>query len=195
MMNSSSSTEESNNDLRFLLVGRRRFVTRTIEYRKTVHLLGAAKSPGCPKFGLKHVARQQKTDYPLASALTEKHFYVDDGLVSIPSADEAKKLITESQEEYKRGGLHLHKFNSDQGAALSGFDPSERAANVELLGFGPTLSECSRQSVADQRWLIKVKDDTFIFNISLKDQPSTLVVVCLSPPLFTIRSDSLLLSV
>lgn len=83
-----------------------------------VHLFGAASSPGCANFGLKHLARQYRTDYPLASTFVEKNFYVDDGLVSIPSADDAKKLITEAQELCKRGGLRLHEFNLNEEAAM-----------------------------------------------------------------------------
>ncbi|KAL6471732.1 hypothetical protein MHYP_G00203820 [Metynnis hypsauchen] len=81
--------------------------------------------------------------------------------------EEAKKLITEAQELCKIGGLRLHKFNSNEEAALSCLSPSERAANIEPLGFDPTPSE----SALGIQWLIK--DDTFSFNISLKDQPST----------------------
>ncbi|KAL6475780.1 hypothetical protein MHYP_G00168200 [Metynnis hypsauchen] len=87
--------------------------------------------------------------------------------VSVPSVEEAKKLITEARELCKIGGLRLHKFNSNEEAALSCLSPSERAANIEPLGFDPTPSE----SALGIQWLIK--DDTFSFNISLKDQPST----------------------
>lgn len=41
-----------------------------------VHLFGAASSPGCANFGLKHLARQDKASYPLASTFVEKNFYV-----------------------------------------------------------------------------------------------------------------------
>lgn len=132
-----------------------------------VHLFGAASSPGCANFGLKHLARQHKNNSPLASTFVEKNFYVDDGLVSVSSVDEAKKLISEAQKLCKKGGLRLHKFNSNQEAALSRLDPSERAANIEPLEFEPNQQECA----LGIRW--SIKDDTFSFNISLKDQPST----------------------
>ncbi len=137
------------------------------EYRMAVHLFGAASSPGCANFGLKHLARQHKAIYPLASTFVEKNFYVDDGLVSVPSIEEAKKLITESQELCKRGGLRLHKFNSNEEAALACLDPSERAETIEPLGLDPTPSE----RALGIQWSIKT--DTFSFSSSLKDQPST----------------------
>ena len=183
-----SVTPESRHYLKFLWWKGGDLEKEPQEYRMAVHLFGAASSPGCGNFGLKHLARQHKT-----STFVEKNFYVDDGLVSVSSVEEAKKLITESQELCKRGGLRLHKFNSNEEAVLSCLDPSERAANIEPLGFEPTPSEhalCIQWSI---------KDDTFSFNISLKDQPSNvqrrgclsvIVVVCLSSPLSTIHSDS-----
>lgn len=162
-----SVTPESRNYLKFLWWKGGDLEKEPQEYRMAVHLFGAASSPGCANFGLKHLARQHKANYPLASTFVEKNFYVDDGLVSVPSVDEAKKLITESQELCKRGGLRLHKFNSNEEAALSCLDSSERAANVEPLGFDSTPSE----RALGIQW--SIKDDTFSFNISLKDQPST----------------------
>ncbi|KAI3375023.1 hypothetical protein L3Q82_021070, partial [Scortum barcoo] len=46
-------------------------------------------------------------------------------------------------------------------------NPSERATNLEPLEFDPTPSE----RALGIQW--SIKDDTFSFNISLKDQPST----------------------
>ncbi|XP_065108476.1 uncharacterized protein [Paramisgurnus dabryanus] len=162
-----SVTPESRNYLRFLWWKGGDLEKEPQEYRMTVHLFGAASSPGCANFGLKHLARQHKATYPLASTFVEKNFYVDDGLVSVPSVEEAKKLITESQELCKRGGLRLHKFNSNEEAALTCLDPSERAATIEPLGLDSTLSE----RALGIQWSIET--DTFSFNSSLKDQPST----------------------
>lgn len=62
------------------------------EYQMAVHLFGAASSPGCANFGLKYLARQHKEEYPSASAFVENNFYVDDGLISVPSVEEAKEV-------------------------------------------------------------------------------------------------------
>ncbi|KAI3375602.1 hypothetical protein L3Q82_003922 [Scortum barcoo] len=162
-----SVTPESRNYLKFLWWKGGDLEKEPQEYRMAVHLFGAASSPGCANFGLKHLAQQHEVNYPLASTFVKKNFYVDDGLVSVPSVEEAKKLIAESQELCKRGGLRLHKFSSNEEAALSCLDPSERATNLEPLEFDPTPSE----RALGIQW--SIKDDTFSFNISLKDQPST----------------------
>ncbi|CAI5683011.1 unnamed protein product [Oreochromis niloticus] len=160
-------TPESRNYLKFLWWKEGDLEKEPQEYRMAVHLFGAASSPGCANFGLKHLARQHQADYPLASAFVEKNFYVDDGLASVSSVEEAKELITQSQELCRKGGLRLHKFNSNEEAALSNLDPSERAATIEPHGFDPSPSECA----LGIQW--SIKDDTFSFNISLKDQSST----------------------
>lgn len=162
-----SVAPESRNYLKFLWWKGGDMEKEPQEYRMTVHLFGAASSPGCANFGLKHLAQQHKVSHPLASTFVEKNFYVDDGLTSVSSVEEAKKLIIESQELCKKGGMRLHKFNSNEEAALSCLEPSERAVNSEPLGLGPAPSECA----LGVQW--SIKEDTFNFNISLKDQPST----------------------
>lgn len=71
------------------------------EYQMAVHLFGAASSPGCAYFGLKYLGHQHKEEYPSGSAFVEKNFYVDDGLISVPSVEEAKELIAEVVQEWR----------------------------------------------------------------------------------------------
>ena len=74
------------------------------EYRMKVHLFGAASSPGCANYGMKYLASQAKT-----ANLIKNHFYVDDGLVSVESAEEVSKLVKKAQAICAQGNLHLHK--------------------------------------------------------------------------------------
>lgn len=67
------------------------------DYRMAVHLFGATSSPGCANFGLKYLAQQHKVNHPLAAEFVERNFYVDDGLTSVRSVDEAKELIVDAQ--------------------------------------------------------------------------------------------------
>lgn len=82
---------EACNYLRFIWWEGGKLENEPREYRMTVHLFGAASSPGCANFGLKYLAQQYKAIYPAASAFVEKNFYVDDGLISVPTVQEAKK--------------------------------------------------------------------------------------------------------
>ncbi|XP_036003015.1 uncharacterized protein LOC118566077 [Fundulus heteroclitus] len=160
---------EMRNYLRFLWWPDGQLDTEPKEYRMAVHLFGAGSSPGCANFGLKYLAQQNRLDYAKASDFVEKNFYVDDGLTSVPSVKEAQELITETQALCKRGGLHLHKFNSNQGDALCHLAPSERATTTELLNLKPdTICE---GHVLGIQWSIKT--DTFKFNVNTKSQPPT----------------------
>jgi hypothetical protein len=58
------------------------------EYRMTVHLFGAASSPGCSNFSLKAAADDNEESLGAAAAAAEflcRNFYVDDGLNSSPT--------------------------------------------------------------------------------------------------------------
>lgn len=106
----------------------------------TVHLFGAASSPGCANFGLKYLAQQYKALHPAASTFVKRNFCVDDGLTSVPTVQEAKELIGEAQELCKHAGLRLHKFNSNYKDVLSCVAPSERAETMDPLRLNPEVT-------------------------------------------------------
>lgn len=139
------------------------------EYQMMVHLFGAASSPGCANFGLKYLAQLYKTCYTTAAPFVENNFYVDDGLVSVPTIKEASDLIVEAQELCKRGGLRLHKFNSNESEALCCVNLSERATSVEHLDLNPDSALV--EFALGIRW--QIKSDSFSFNINLIDKPDT----------------------
>lgn len=138
-------------------------------YQMAVHLFGAASSPGCANFGLKYLAKRYESDYPSAAAFVANSFYVDDGLLSVPSIKEASELIIEAQQLCKKGGLRLHKFNSNEREVLSCVDPSERATGVECLDLNHDST--SVEHALGLQW--SVKSDYFSFNVNVKDKPGT----------------------
>ena len=65
-----------------------------VEFRMTVHLFGATSSPGCANFALKTtVDRYEETCGSAAADFIRRNFYVDDGLKSVPSVEQAKELM------------------------------------------------------------------------------------------------------
>lgn len=139
------------------------------EYQMTVHLFGAASSPGCANFGLKYLAQLYKAYYTIAASFVENRFYVDDGLVSVSTIKEASDLIVEAQELCKRGGLRLHKFNSNESEVLCCVNPSERATSVKHLDLNPDSALV--EHALGILW--QINSDRFSFNINLKDKPDT----------------------
>ena len=63
-----------------------------------VHLFGATSSPGCASYGLKHMASQKKEAHLSAAQFIMHDFYVDDGLTSVESVQEAEDLIRGAHE-------------------------------------------------------------------------------------------------
>ncbi|XP_027881704.1 uncharacterized protein LOC114149792 [Xiphophorus couchianus] len=139
------------------------------EFQMKVHLFGAASSPGCANFGLKYLAHQQRSKFPSAAAFVENNFYVDDGLISVPTTNDATTLITEAQKLCKEGGLRLHKFNSNRSEVLDCVNPSERATSVVSADLKPDLT--LTEHTLGMRW--HVKSDCLGFYIDLRDKPDT----------------------
>ncbi|XP_034537461.1 uncharacterized protein LOC117811344 [Notolabrus celidotus] len=139
------------------------------EYRMKVHLFGAASSPGCANYGLKHLAKEKENLFPLASQFVMRNFYVDDGVTSIANEEEAIQLAREAQELCTTGGLRLHKFITNNKSVLQSIPPSERAIEVEALDL--TFKDSIVERALGIHW--HIESDTFRFQICLNDQPAT----------------------
>ena len=70
------------------------------EFRTNVHLFGAVSSPAVANFSLHKTAETGRAEFgdEVANSL-RRNFYVDDGLTSVPSVQEAVALI-ESMSSY-----------------------------------------------------------------------------------------------
>ncbi|XP_028412945.1 uncharacterized protein LOC114535824 [Dendronephthya gigantea] len=137
-------------------------------YRITVHLFGAASSPGCSNFALKQTADDNERDIgERAAEFLRKNFYVDDGLKSVPSIDEAISLISQTKEMCSRGGFNLHKFVSNKKEVIKEIPEEDRAKTVKNLD----LDVLPVERVLGIQWCIEV--DSFEFRILLQDRPLT----------------------
>ena len=85
-----------------------------------VHLFGAVASPS--------VAVGDE-----AASFLRRNFYVDDGLTSVPTAQEAVTLIESSQAFCASAKLRLHKFASNCKKALEALPPEDRAKDLKEL--------------------------------------------------------------
>lgn len=139
------------------------------EYQMAVHFFGAASSPGCANFGLKHLAKQHRSEYLAAASFVEAGFYVDDRLASVATVEEASDLIVKAQEMCEKGGLRLNKFNSNMSEVLSCVPPSERAVSSNHLNLSSDLTPV--EYALGIQW--HTESDCFSFNINLKDKPAT----------------------
>ena len=95
--------------------------------RMNVHLFGATSSPGCSYFGLKQIAKDYADEFGQdASEFVQHDFYVDDGLKSVKTEDEAVDLITRTKKMCERGHLHLHKIVSNSKKVMQSVPVEDR---------------------------------------------------------------------
>ncbi|KAJ8332755.1 hypothetical protein SKAU_G00416510, partial [Synaphobranchus kaupii] len=139
------------------------------EYRMRVHIFGAASSPGCANYGMKYLACEYEKDYPLAANFIQKHFYVDDGLISVDTVKKAIQLINEAQEICAKGKLRLHKFVSNSREVSDAIPESERAIVVKDVDLN--YNELPMQSVLGVKWNVEM--DAFSYNVILNGKAAT----------------------
>lgn len=155
--------------LRFLWWKDGNFNAEPQEFRMKVHLFGAASSPGCANYGLKQLATDNESEFPLGSQFIMKDFYVDDGVTSIENVNDAIQLAQEAQKLCATGGLRLHKFMCNDKSVLENIPLSERAAEVKALDL--VFKDVTLERALGIHW--HIESDTFRFRVCLKDQPAT----------------------
>ena len=162
--------EDHRNYLRFLWWRDGDFLQQPHELRMTVHLFGATSSPGCSNFCLKQIASDHATEFGEdAKNFVHHNFYVDDGLKSVPTKEEAKNLISRTRQMCKKGGLHLHKFISNTPEVLEAVPEEDRAKGTTKTDL--IQDKLPLQKTLGVQWCIE--SDTFQFRITLDDRPLT----------------------
>ncbi len=104
-----------------------------VNYKMPVHLFGATSSPpGCANVALKTTANDAELECgSRAAEFVRKNFYVDDGLTSLPTPDDAINLITETKTLCAKGGFRLHKFMSNNKEVLQSIPPNDLAKGLQ----------------------------------------------------------------
>ncbi|KAK7884949.1 hypothetical protein WMY93_028072 [Mugilogobius chulae] len=160
--------EEDQDYFRFLWWDDGDFNSTPSVYRMRVHLFGAASSPACANFGLKYIAAQGQGKFSEATIrFIERNFYVDDGLISFHSEEEAICLVNEAKELCKMGGLRLHKFISNSQQVLDSLpkeDCAETVRNQDLA-----LDEQHIERALGVKWCID--SDHFQFRVVVNERP------------------------
>lgn len=137
------------------------------DYRMTVHLFGATSSPAVATYGLRQLAYDNAEKYPSAAEFIKRNFYVDDGVTSVPSADQAKSLFESARQLCSQGNLRLHKFMCNNREVMESVPASERSTDFDLF----------KDSLPNQRTLgleWAIESDKLRFNCSvIAEKPQT----------------------
>ncbi|KAM4772410.1 uncharacterized protein WCC33_004117 [Rhinophrynus dorsalis] len=106
--------EDTRNYLRFLWYKNDDIDGEVIECRMKVHVFGNSPSPAVANYGLRRTAREGEEEYGKdARNFVERDFYVDDGLKSVPTEEEAIDLLKRTQRMLATANLKLHKIASN----------------------------------------------------------------------------------
>jgi hypothetical protein len=162
--------EADRNFLRFLWWEDGNTTKQPVEYRMTVHLFGAGSSPGCANYGLKRIADDYEEECGSEAAnFVRNNFYVDDGLKSVQTTEQASTLIQKTKDLCAKGGLRLHKFISSSKEVVAAIPQKDRASIFRNLDLSNDRLPTER--ALGVYWCID--SDTFEMRITLQDNPLT----------------------
>lgn len=162
--------EEHRDYLRFLWHKDNIIENPLVTYRMRVHVFGNRPSPSIAMYGLQRIGKlSEKTHGPEVKKFIVNDFYVDDGLKSCPTEQDAIDLLYKTQDAMKiHGNLRLHKFASNSKTVMNAFDTQDLAKDLVELDF--------EKDVPTQRslgLLWDLKSDIFKFSISNENKPVT----------------------
>ncbi|XP_054752108.2 uncharacterized protein LOC129257739 [Lytechinus pictus] len=158
--------EKDRHALRFLWWKDGDLTAHPTSYQMTVHLFGATSSPSCAAFALRKTAEDNEKDFSKEAVNTvRENFYVDDCLKSVPTKDDAVKIVQELCDLLKKGGFRLTKWVSNDRDALSSIPEAERAPSVIDLDLDGLPIERTLGVLWD------VSNDHFGFKVSIKEKP------------------------
>ncbi|XP_039902004.1 uncharacterized protein LOC120742644 isoform X1 [Simochromis diagramma] len=162
--------EDHRNFLRFLWHRDNDLNNEVVEYRLKVHVFGNSTSPAVAIYGLRKAIRAGSKDCGADTVkFVERHFYVDDGLISVPSPAEAIDLLQRTQASLAESNLRLHKFVSNSQAVMQAFCPEDCAPVIKNLD----LSGEETQSQRSLGLIWEITRDTFIYSVATSSKPFT----------------------
>ncbi|XP_069830268.1 uncharacterized protein [Dendropsophus ebraccatus] len=162
--------EDHRNFLRFLWHRNNNMDNEIMEYRMKVHVFGNNPSPAVATYGLRRTALDGEKEYGVdARHFVERDFYVDDGLKSLPTDEEAIDLLQRTQGMLSEANLRLHKIASNSVAVMKAFQPDDHATGFKDLSLGMDMPP--EQRSLGLRW--DLSKDTFGFQVNFADKPFT----------------------
>ena len=101
-----------------------------IDYRMTRVTFGIASAAFLATNSVLRLAEENESELPLASKAVKESFYVDDGLPSVETKQEAILLHHQLQDLFNRGGFKLHKWDSNSPEVLNSIPQEMRSTKT-----------------------------------------------------------------
>lgn len=159
-------TDNDRDYLRFLWIDDKD-IAKTQEFRMKVHLFGATFSPAVATFGLRKITKDYRTRSVAASDFIQRNFYVDDGIISFATVEEAINVLQSAREICNKGNLRLHKIMSNSREVLASVPETERS----IQGVDLFSDKLPTQRTLGLEW--RIESDSFQFTNNVKDKPAT----------------------
>ncbi|KAK0140410.1 hypothetical protein N1851_022619 [Merluccius polli] len=162
--------EDHRDYLRFLWFREHDLDGEVDEYRMTVHVFGNCPSPSVAMYGLKRTAVEGEREYGSdVRKFIEHHFYVDDGLKSFASENEAINVLCRAQRMLAQSNIRLHKISSNSPVVTSAFPGEDLATGLQGLELGQHAPPMQRS--LGLGW--NLSTDQFSFKVEISDKPFT----------------------
>lgn len=140
------------------------------EYQMNVHVFGNRPSPAVATYCLRQSVYQRHPDCNRdVEEFVERNFYVDDGLMSVPTTEEAISLLRKTRSVLAGSNLRLHKIASNKSAVTSAFPSEDRANDNKDLDLDENIAPVQRS--LGLNW--DSKGDFFFFRVADLDKPYT----------------------
>ena len=163
--------EEHRNYLRFLWYRDNDPDKDIIEYRMRVHVFGNSPSPAVATYGLRRIAKEEENAYGSdVKEFIDSDFYVDDGLTSLPTSQQAVDLLRRTQQALSHGGnLRLHKIASNCVEVMKSFPSDDYHKDLKDLDLG--VDKAPIQRSLGLSW--DISSDMFTYQVSTDEKPYT----------------------
>ena len=148
------------------------------DYRMCVHIFGNAPSPAVATYCLRKCVQGSDVE-PDVFDFVNRNFYVDDGLASFPTEEEALDMLLRTQTVLKREGkLRFHKFASNSQQVMDALPPEDRAKDLGDINLD--LNSAPVQRSLGLAW--NLQSDAFSYQFKPKDATLTkrVILSCLN---------------
>lgn len=161
--------EKHRNFLRFLWYTDNDPSKPLTEFRMTVQVFGNTPSPAVATYGFRLAAIQAEHSFGKdVREFVERNFYVDDGLVSVPTTQKATDLVHRTKQALMtHGNLRLHKIAFNDPSVMQSFDVKDLAK--DLIELDITDDDLPTQRSLGLVW--DLQKDVFGFRLSRKEKP------------------------
>jgi len=161
--------EEHRDYLRFFWYRNNNPDDTLIEFRMRVHVFGNSPSPAVATYGLHRAVSTRDCSSDVRDFVL-RNFYVDDGLIALPSVTQTVDLISKTQDVLKREGhIRLHKIVSNSPDVMKAFNADDLGNDLKTVQIGQ--DSLPVQSSLGISW--DLNSDSFVFDIHLDKKPFT----------------------